>query len=74
MLLEWELKYKMGLQQSKSTREKSPSFTSHSNDWPWVWGIRDQKLLDWKLGLTDNEIQAQAKLQSDLPVPITENV
>jgi predicted protein tyrosine phosphatase len=62
----------MGAKQS--TTETSPSFESLHEDWPWVWGIRDASFLDWKQGLSDDEIQAQALRQNDLPAPITDNV
>jgi len=41
---------------------------------PWVWGIRDASHLDWKIGLDEEIIQAEALRQEDLPVPITDNV
>lgn len=57
----------MGLRQSHT-------YTSLPEDWPWIWGIRDPQYLDWKCGLSDEEIQVQAKRHTKLPVAITENV
>ena len=42
----------------------------NSEDWPWIWALRDGSVLDWKRGLTDGEIQAQALRQQRLPVEI----
>lgn len=57
-----------------SVNEKSPSYDSIHEDWPWVWGIRDPEFLDWKRDLSDEEIHAQALRQSEMPVPITDQV
>lgn len=57
-----------------TTEKKNLTYESVHEDWPWVWGIRDPEYLDWKLGLSDDEVQAQALRQLDLPVPITDNV
>jgi hypothetical protein len=38
--------------------------------WPYVWAIRDPECLDWKIGLTREEIQNLALLQLELTVSI----
>jgi hypothetical protein len=59
----------MGARQSKA------SFKSIPEDWPWVWALQDGSILDWKNDLqSDDEIQAQAKRQQDLPVHISETL
>ena len=45
------------------------------DDWPWVWAIWDPVCLDWQKGITsDEEMRYTALSQSQLPVPITENL
>jgi len=69
----------MGTNQSKTEKEApSPSSSAHDyeschEDWPWVWGIHDPENLDWKIGLSDHDIQATAIRQYDMPVPITDD-
>ena len=63
----------MGAQPSSSSKTKV-TFESQYEDWPWVWGLRDAEWLDWKIGLTNEEIQSEALRQIDLPVPITDNL
>mmetsp|Transcript_15574 Transcript_15574/g.31093 ORF Transcript_15574/g.31093 Transcript_15574/m.31093 type:complete len:267 (+) Transcript_15574:178-978(+) len=61
--------------ETKSSSAKLCSlYDSIAEDWPWVWAIRDTSLLDWKQGLSDDEIQVQAKRQQRLPVKIMEGV
>lgn len=42
--------------------------------WPYVWAIRDPECLDWKRGLTDEEIEVLSLRQSEMPVEITETL
>lgn len=42
--------------------------------WPYVWAMRDPECLDWKRGLTEEEIQTCALRQIDMPVPITQTM
>ena len=61
----------MGIRQSKT----SLNFKSQGGDWPWVWAIRDGSVLDWKNDLeSDDEIQAQANKQQELPVQISDTL
>lgn len=62
----------MGAKQSAV--ETLPSLESIHEDWPWIWGIREAKFLDWKQGLSDDEIQAQSLRQMEMPVRITDNI
>ena len=66
----------MGSNQSrqKQNQEEYPLPVTDLEDWPWVWGIRDPEILDWKKGLTPDEITEQALFQQGLPVPITDAV
>lgn len=64
----------MGSDQSSLSIGKNSQYESIHEDWPWVWGIRDPKYLDWKKNLSNDEIQAQALRQQNLPVSVTENV
>mmetsp|Transcript_1268 Transcript_1268/g.1896 ORF Transcript_1268/g.1896 Transcript_1268/m.1896 type:complete len:251 (+) Transcript_1268:70-822(+) len=64
----------MGKNQSKIKEKSLSLYKSLPEDWPWVWGIRDAECLDWKLGLSQHELKAQASRQSILPVPITDDV
>ncbi len=66
----------MGAKQSKDDRSKlQPSrYESAAEDWPWVWAIRDTSLLDWKQGLSDDEIQDLSTRQQRLPVKIMEGL
>eukprot|EP00526_Cylindrotheca_closterium_P015654 CAMPEP_0113638192 /NCGR_PEP_ID=MMETSP0017_2-20120614/19998_1 /TAXON_ID=2856 /ORGANISM="Cylindrotheca closterium" /LENGTH=270 /DNA_ID=CAMNT_0000549269 /DNA_START=858 /DNA_END=1670 /DNA_ORIENTATION=+ /assembly_acc=CAM_ASM_000147 len=60
---------------TKSKEETTPpSFEFVQEDWPWVWAIWEPEILDWKIGLSDEEIQETALRQAQLPVPITENL
>lgn len=60
---------------AKIPRTKPPSsFDSIEEDWPWVWGMRDPECLDWKQGLSDDEIQSEALRQQNLPVAITDTL
>ena len=63
----------MGTKQSRVIEKPSP-YQSMEQDWPWVWAIRDPEFLDWKQGLSNKEIEAEALRQRELPVKITENV
>eukprot|EP00569_Conticribra_weissflogii_P016601 CAMPEP_0171393248 /NCGR_PEP_ID=MMETSP0880-20121228/2543_1 /TAXON_ID=67004 /ORGANISM="Thalassiosira weissflogii, Strain CCMP1336" /LENGTH=154 /DNA_ID=CAMNT_0011906363 /DNA_START=70 /DNA_END=531 /DNA_ORIENTATION=+ len=61
--------------ETKSSSAKLCSlYDSIAEDWPWVWAIRDTSLLDWKQGLSDDEIQVRAKRQQRLPVKIMEEL
>ena len=42
--------------------------------WPYLCAMRDPSCLDWKRGLSDEEIQICALRQIDLPVPITSSL
>lgn len=64
----------MGSEQSVSLWKKPSLYASIHEDWPWLWGIRDPECLDWKKGLSEDEIQANSLRQRDLPVSISENV
>eukprot|EP00594_Rhizosolenia_setigera_P004909 CAMPEP_0178945488 /NCGR_PEP_ID=MMETSP0789-20121207/3765_1 /TAXON_ID=3005 /ORGANISM="Rhizosolenia setigera, Strain CCMP 1694" /LENGTH=262 /DNA_ID=CAMNT_0020625389 /DNA_START=118 /DNA_END=906 /DNA_ORIENTATION=+ len=74
----------MGTNQSKKTagatttttrRETEKPYQPHHDDWPWVWGMRDAENLDWKKGLSQEEIVAHATyICEGLPVPITPNL
>ena len=44
------------------------------DDFPWVWAIRDIEILDWKAGLTDDEIMELDRRHRDLPVHIHGNI
>ena len=60
---------------SNNNNHRSASrYDSIDEDWPWVWGIREPKLLDWKIGLSDDQIIRRSKLQQDLPVKISEDL
>lgn len=61
----------MGSQQSK-IRESSRA--EIEEDWPWVWGIRDPECLDWKIGLSDEDVRNQALNQRNLPVSISDQL
>jgi Dual specificity phosphatase, catalytic domain len=39
-------------------------------DWPWVWAIRDPKVLDWRPGLSPEAILDRQNYQDNLPVHI----
>lgn len=39
--------------------------------WPYLWAMRDPSCLDWKRGLTDEDIQSYSLRQINLPVSIT---
>ena len=63
---------------SKKSKTKSPCYLVSSNDWPYVWAIRDVSVLDkiWKQSLTNmkqeiNEIECK---QHDLPKHIFKNI
>mmetsp|Transcript_50818 Transcript_50818/g.145880 ORF Transcript_50818/g.145880 Transcript_50818/m.145880 type:complete len:248 (-) Transcript_50818:187-930(-) len=47
---------------------------SPSEDWPWVWAIQDCEVLDWRPGLSPDEVVAQSSRQSPLPVEIVDCV
>ena len=55
---------------SSSLKDDRAAQAMNPEDWPWVWALRDTSVLDWKRGLTDNEIQAQILHQQRLPVEI----
>lgn len=59
---------------SENDQESSPNRTTRyeyqSEDWPWVWAIRDPKVLDWQAGLSSEAILEQEKRQNALPVHI----
>ena len=63
----------MGSKQSKN-QGSPPMYECIPEDWPWVWAISNPEHLDWKRGLTGDQIQDQSMQQSNLPVPITDNV
>jgi protein-tyrosine phosphatase len=39
-------------------------------DYPYLWAIRDQEVLDWKINLPIEVINKMAREQTNLPVPI----
>lgn len=43
-------------------------------DWPYIWAIRDTEQLDWRIGLSNEEICAGAKEQIELPVEIGDGI
>jgi hypothetical protein len=45
-------------------------YDSDDFDFPWVWAIRNVSVLDWKNGLTNDEIDEQHRCRKDLPVHI----
>lgn len=47
---------------------------SIEEDWPWVWACDAKDVLDWKVGLSEDEIEAQTARQGNMPVPITDNL
>lgn len=50
------------------------TYNSIQEDWPWVWAIWDPECLDWKKGLSNEDVREIALQQARLPVPITENL
>ncbi|KAL3941724.1 MAG: hypothetical protein SGBAC_003968 [Bacillariaceae sp.] len=59
---------------TKSKQEASTPYESVHGDVPWLWAISEPEILDWKIGLSDEEIQETALRQTQLPVPITDNL
>ena len=59
---------------NNNNHRSASRYDSIGEDWPWVWGIREPKLLDWKIGLSDDQIIQRSKLQQDLPVKISEDL
>ena len=64
---------------SKKSKAKSPCYLVSSNDWPYVWAIRDVSVLDttWKQSLLTNkqqEINDIERKQHDLPKHIFKNI
>ena len=62
----------MGTATSKA--KKSITYEYVQEDWPWLWAIWEPENLDWKIGLSDEEIQETAQRQAQLPASITENL
>jgi len=61
--------------EKEEPQSKPPDYYSPlAQDWPWVWALKDRKILDWKPGLSEDEIYAQSVKQAQLPVAITDNV
>lgn len=65
----------MGFSQSKQASaddgaDKPETYEYQPEDWPWVWAIRNPEVLDWRKGLSDEEILEHQKLQENLPVHI----
>ncbi|CAJ1961469.1 unnamed protein product [Cylindrotheca closterium] len=59
---------------AKSKEQDLTPYEFVQEDWPWLWAIWEPENLDWKIGLSDDEIQETARRQAKLPVPITENL
>jgi protein-tyrosine phosphatase len=64
----------MGNLQPSSLPKPEEAYGYAETDWPWVWAIQDPEWLDWKSGLSENEIMAVMKQQQELPVRITDNL
>jgi hypothetical protein len=72
----------MGASSSSSSRQQVQTTTSATRrgceaqpeDWPFVWAIRNGSELDWKHGLSTDEIQQIAKEQQDLPCQISDHL
>lgn len=47
-------------------------YEATQEDWPWLWAI--EECVDWKKGLTAEEIRETTLSQAQLPVPITDNL
>jgi protein-tyrosine phosphatase len=47
---------------------------AQAEDWPFVWAVLDGSVLDWKKGLSSDEIQQIAKEQQDLPCQISDHL
>jgi len=56
------------------SKEEASAYDFIQKDWPWVWAIWDPECLDWKKGLSDEEIQETALQQAQLPVLITDDL
>ena len=50
--------------------EKKGKEIEIEKNWPWIWAIRDPEILDWKIGLNQDEIVALNQKQNDMPVQI----
>jgi len=61
----------MGQSTSKVTYKKDKYTYNEATDWPYVWALRDGSVLDWRVGLSDDEILARQTQQADLPTAIT---
>lgn len=61
---------------SSSDKNETLMYSPCDNDWPWVWTIRDYKLLDWQGGgrSTGERVPALASEQLRLPVRIHDKV
>lgn len=55
---------------SSISRASASRYDSIADDWPWVYGIRETSLLDWRMDLSDDEIMQRYQMQRDLPVEI----
>ena len=55
---------------SSICRASASRYDSITDDWPWVYGIRETSLLDWRMDLSDDEIMQRYQMQRDLPVEI----
>ena len=58
---------------TKSIPEET-AYEVDQEDWPWLWSIFEPECLDWKIGLSVEEIQQTALSQAQLPVPITNSL
>ncbi len=55
---------------SSISRASASRYDSITDDWSWVYGIRETSLLDWRMDLSDDEIMQRYQMQRDLPVEI----
>lgn len=62
----------MGLVSSK--QQEQQRYDYWPEDWPWVWAILDGSVLDWKNGLSDDEVSERAMKQRELPVRIRDDL
>lgn len=62
---------------SRTEPKSSYDNSTHQNEddiWPYVWALQDPTCLDWKQGMSAEEIQECAVRQTKLPVSITETL
>ena len=51
-----------------------PRLKIKKEDWPYLWAIRDPDVLDWKAGLSAEDINRIALIQANLPVQVSEGI